>query len=211
MTDIGPHGPQVRDEHDGEERGFDDLPVLEPPTTRSRPDVWTVVMGVVGGALADPPEDRPVADPRRVGVREILVGEVDPRRHGEVGDGCRQREAGDRGPDPRREPRATDEGRDDTRDGEALREEVVDAEDAFAGGPEREGVHEEVGRGEEHEQGQRIPRDRPLAATPADRERARRAGRPGRGVERGGGGAARAAARRAGRAGAQASGTHRGT
>lgn len=51
MTDIGPHGPQVRDEHDGEERGFDDLPVLEPPTTRSRPDVWTVVMGVVGGAL----------------------------------------------------------------------------------------------------------------------------------------------------------------
>ena len=51
MTDIGPHGPQVRDEHDDEGRGFDDVPVLEPPTTRTRPDVWTVVMGVVGGAL----------------------------------------------------------------------------------------------------------------------------------------------------------------
>ncbi len=51
MTDIGPPGPQVRDEPDDVGVGFEDVPVLEPPRQRSRPDLWTVVKGVIGGAL----------------------------------------------------------------------------------------------------------------------------------------------------------------
>jgi putative serine protease PepD len=51
MTEIGPPGPQVRDEPDDSDAGFEDVPVIEPPQRRSRPDLWTVVMGVIGGAL----------------------------------------------------------------------------------------------------------------------------------------------------------------
>jgi hypothetical protein len=51
MTEIGPPGPQVRDEPDDLGEGFEDVPVVEPPHRRSRPDLWTVVMGVIGGAL----------------------------------------------------------------------------------------------------------------------------------------------------------------
>jgi putative serine protease PepD len=51
MTEIGPPGPQVRDEPDDLDTGFEDVPVVEPPTKRSRPDLWTVIMGVIGGAL----------------------------------------------------------------------------------------------------------------------------------------------------------------
>jgi putative serine protease PepD len=51
MTDIGPHGPQVRDEPEGTSGGFDDAQTADTSNQRSRPDAWTVVMGVVGGAL----------------------------------------------------------------------------------------------------------------------------------------------------------------
>jgi S1-C subfamily serine protease len=51
MTDIGPPGPQVRDEPEDPGFGFEDVPVVETPPQRSRPDLWTVVMGVIGGAL----------------------------------------------------------------------------------------------------------------------------------------------------------------
>lgn len=51
MTEIGPPGPQVRDEPDDAGAGFEDVPVHEPFRQRSRPDLWTVVMGVIGGAL----------------------------------------------------------------------------------------------------------------------------------------------------------------
>jgi putative serine protease PepD len=52
MTDIGPPGPQLWEEPEESHDGYEDLP---PPTplapTRARPDMWTVVLGVVGGAL----------------------------------------------------------------------------------------------------------------------------------------------------------------
>ncbi|HEU4915683.1 MAG TPA: trypsin-like peptidase domain-containing protein [Acidimicrobiia bacterium] len=51
MTDIGPPGPQVRDEPEEPAEGFEDVPVPEPSRRRSRPDSWTVVMGIIGGAL----------------------------------------------------------------------------------------------------------------------------------------------------------------
>jgi S1-C subfamily serine protease len=51
MTDIGPPGPQVRDEPDDAAAGFEDVPASETAPRRSRPDLWTVVMGIIGGAL----------------------------------------------------------------------------------------------------------------------------------------------------------------
>jgi putative serine protease PepD len=51
MTEIGPPGPQVWDDPDDMDTGFEDVPEVEPPNKRSRPDLWTVVMGVIGGAL----------------------------------------------------------------------------------------------------------------------------------------------------------------
>ena len=51
MSDIGPPGPQVRDEPEEVSRGYEDIPAPEELPGRTRPDAWTVVLGVVGGAL----------------------------------------------------------------------------------------------------------------------------------------------------------------
>ena len=57
MTDIGPPGPQLWEEPDDSPDGYEDYPPPPPPPpppaapTRSRPDMWTVVLGVFGGAL----------------------------------------------------------------------------------------------------------------------------------------------------------------
>lgn len=51
MTDTGPPGPQVWDETGETSTGFEDAPPSPSPPTRARPDAWTVVLGVFGGAL----------------------------------------------------------------------------------------------------------------------------------------------------------------
>jgi S1-C subfamily serine protease len=50
MTDIGPPGPQVWDEPEETASTYGDIPTPETPPP-SKPDLWTVVLGVVGGAL----------------------------------------------------------------------------------------------------------------------------------------------------------------
>ena len=51
MTDIGPHGPQVWEEPEESPDDYEEFPPPPPAPTRSRPDAWTVVLGVLGGAL----------------------------------------------------------------------------------------------------------------------------------------------------------------
>jgi putative serine protease PepD len=53
MTDTGPPGPQLWEEPEESHDGYEDFPPPPPPVarTRARPDMWTVVLGVVGGAL----------------------------------------------------------------------------------------------------------------------------------------------------------------
>ena len=56
MTDIGPPGPQLWEEPEEIPDGYEDYPPPPPPPptaapTRARPDMWTVVLGVFGGAL----------------------------------------------------------------------------------------------------------------------------------------------------------------
>jgi S1-C subfamily serine protease len=53
MTDTGPPGPQLWEEPEESHDGYEGFPPSPPPVTptRARPDMWTVVLGVVGGAL----------------------------------------------------------------------------------------------------------------------------------------------------------------
>ena len=51
MTDIGPHGPQLWEEPEESPDDFVDFPPPPAAPIRARPDAWTVVLGVLGGAL----------------------------------------------------------------------------------------------------------------------------------------------------------------
>ena len=52
MTETGPPGRQLWEEPDESHDAYDDFPPPPPVApTRARPDMWTVVLGVVGGAL----------------------------------------------------------------------------------------------------------------------------------------------------------------
>ena len=55
MTDTGPYGPQVGEEPDRPHIGFQDAPVQSPapapPPPRPKVDPWTIVLGIIGGAL----------------------------------------------------------------------------------------------------------------------------------------------------------------
>ncbi len=51
MTDIGPPGPQLWEEPEESPDGYEDFPPPPEAPTRARPDTWTVVLGVLGGAL----------------------------------------------------------------------------------------------------------------------------------------------------------------
>ena len=54
MTDTGPPGPQLWEEPEESHDGYEDFPPPPSPPvapTRARPDMWTVFLGVVGGAL----------------------------------------------------------------------------------------------------------------------------------------------------------------
>ncbi|HWL48666.1 MAG TPA: trypsin-like peptidase domain-containing protein [Acidimicrobiia bacterium] len=51
MTDIGPPGPQLWEEPEEGPDGYEDFPPPSAAPIRARPDPWTVVLGVLGGAL----------------------------------------------------------------------------------------------------------------------------------------------------------------
>jgi len=51
MTDIGPPGRQLWEEPEESPDGYEDFPPPPAAPIRSRPDTWTVVLGVLGGAL----------------------------------------------------------------------------------------------------------------------------------------------------------------
>ena len=55
MTDTGPPGPQLWEEPEESHDGYEDFPPPPPVApTRARPDMWTVVLGVVGGHSSGP-------------------------------------------------------------------------------------------------------------------------------------------------------------